>query len=142
MVLRTGSPCFGLAFAVASAAAAGRIEVADAWSRATPPGAMGAAYLVITNQGIKPDRLLAASTPIAPSVEIDATRVVNGVSQMRPVPSLDVEPGKPVRLEPGGLHIMLMGLVRPLAPGTQYPLTLRFRDAGSITVQVEVRERP
>ena len=103
---------------------------------------MGAAYLVITNQGIKPDRLLGASTPIAPSVEIDATRVVSGISQMRPVTSLDVEPGKPVRLEPGGLHIMLMGLVRPLASGAHYPLTLRFRDAGSITVQVEVREHP
>jgi copper(I)-binding protein len=118
------------------------LTVSAAWSRPTPPGAMGAAYLVITNQGARPDRLVSASTPAARLVEIDETRNVVGVSQMRALEALEVPPGRSVRLEPGALHIMLMDLPRPLAAGAHFPLTLRFRDAGAITVDVTVRDQP
>jgi copper(I)-binding protein len=61
--------------------------------------------------------------------------------QMRPVESLECPPGL-TKIEPGGLHVMLLGLTHPLAAGTAFPLTLRFRDAGSLTVQVVVADRP
>jgi copper(I)-binding protein len=46
-----------------------------------------------------------------------------------------------VRIEPGGIHVMLLGLTHPLGAGTTFPLSLRFRDAGSLTVQVAVEAR-
>ena len=118
------------------------ITVSEAWSRPTPPGAMGATYLLITNRGSQPDRLLSVSSPAARQVEIDETRTVGGISRMRTHGALDVPAGGSVRLEPGALHIMLMDLPRPLAAGAHYALTLRFRDAGAITVDVPVRDQP
>ena len=124
-------------------AIAGNISVAQAWSRPTPPvAAQGAAYLTIRNFGDKPDLLLSVATPVAGSAEFNETRRLNGVVQMRAVPSLNISPGQSLRLEPGALHIMLLNLIRPLTAGTVYPLTLNFRDAGSVTVQVEVRDQP
>jgi copper(I)-binding protein len=61
---------------------------------------------------------------------------------MRPVESIECPPGVTVKIEPGGLHVMLLGLTHPLVAGTKFPLTLRFRDAGSMTVQVVVADKP
>jgi periplasmic copper chaperone A len=122
---------------------AGNISVVQAWSRPTPPlVATGAAYLTIRNSSVKPDRLLSVATPVAGSAEFNETRSLHGVVQMRAVPSLNISPGQTLRLEPGALHIMLLNLLRPLTAGTVYPLTLNFRDAGAVTVQVEVRDQP
>ena len=118
---------------------AGDLAVTDPWSRPTPPAAsVGAVYFSITNGSHKADRLLAISTPIARQVELHESRVVNGTVEMRPVESIECPPGATVRIEPGGLHVMLLGLTHPLAAGTTFPLSLRFRDAGSVTVQVAV----
>lgn len=122
---------------------AGNISVAQAWSRPTPPvAAQGAAYLTIRNSSAKPDQLQSVATPVAGSAEFNETRKLRGVVQMRAVPSLDILPGQTLRLEPGALHIMLLNLLHPLTAGTVYPLTLNFRDAGAVTVQVEVRDLP
>jgi copper(I)-binding protein len=85
---------------------------------------------------------LAISSPIARQAEIHESRVVNGTVEMRPVESIECPPGATVRIEPGGLHVMLLGLTHPLAAGTTFPLLLRFRDAGSLTVQVVVADKP
>jgi hypothetical protein len=61
-----------------------------------------------------------------------------GMMKMRPVPGLSVAPGKPVKLAPGGYHIMLMGLKAPLKQGDSFPLTLRFEHAAPMTVTVNV----
>jgi copper(I)-binding protein len=121
---------------------AGNLAITDPWSRPTPPiASVGAVYFSITNAGRKADRLLAISSPIARQAEIHESRVVNGTLQMRPVESIECPPGATVRIEPGGLHVMLLGLTHPLAAGTTFPLSLRFRDAGSVTVQVAVASR-
>ena len=130
------------ALRAAPPAAPAPIAVTAAWARPTPPGAMGAAYLIISNAGDRADRLVAASTPAAGMAEIDETRSVGGIARMRALEALDVPPHGSVRLEPGALHIMLMDLPRPLAAGGHFPLTLRFRDAGAITVDVPVRDQP
>jgi periplasmic copper chaperone A len=127
----------------APAVAAGSIQVAQAWSRPTPPiGAMAAVYLTITNSGAKADRLLGATTPAAVSAEINETRLEGGVSKMRRLASLEISPGQTLRLTPGALHIMLLDIVRPFKAGALYPLTLTFRDAGAVTVEVRVRDEP
>ncbi|MBP2232607.1 copper(I)-binding protein [Azospirillum agricola] len=64
---------------------------------------------------------------------------VNGVMKMRPVDVIEVTPGSPTALQPGGLHIMLLGLKQPLVKGKAFPLTLTFEKAGPVTVQVDVQ---
>jgi copper(I)-binding protein len=58
---------------------------------------------------------------------------------MRPLEPLTIAPGASVRLEPGGLHVMLEALAHPLAVGEQVPLTLLIADGGSVAVSARVR---
>jgi copper(I)-binding protein len=125
--------------ATAAGHAAG-IKVMDAWSRELPPvSANGAAYVSLMNVGHADDRLLAVSSPAAARAEIHTHEDKGGMMKMRHVKEGLVVPadGK-TDLAPGGSHIMLMKLVKPLKAGTQFPLTLTFEKAGEITVQVNV----
>jgi copper(I)-binding protein len=121
--------------------AIGPLVLTHPWSRPTPPVAStGVVYLSITNRGLKLDRLTAQSTPIAGSVEIHESRMVKGVMEMRHVPTVDCPPRTTVEIQPGGLHLMLIGLKRPLVAGMDFPLQLHFQEAGTVTVQVHVSE--
>lgn len=118
----------------------GTVEIDHPWSRATAPGAPnGAAYFVLTNLGKDDDRLTAASSPVAEKVELHTHIADNGVMKMRPVNAIEVSPGSPTTLAPGGLHVMLLGLKQPLVKGKAFPLTLVFEKGGPVTVQVEVQ---
>jgi copper(I)-binding protein len=117
----------------------GNLVVANAWSPATPPTAsVGVVYFSISNNGSKPDRLLTLSSDAAGGVELHESRSVKGVVEMRQVSAVDCPPGVTVKSEPGGLHVMLVGLARPLVAGTMLALKLQFRDAGVLTLQVPV----
>jgi copper(I)-binding protein len=129
-----------LLFAAPLWSGAADLEVTQAWARPTPPAAqVGAVYLSITNRGEKADQLLSLSTEVAGSVEIHDTQTVNGVMQMRPVASVICPARATVKVQPGGLHVMLLGLKQPLIEGNRFELTLRFRDAGALLVQVPVQ---
>ena len=115
-----------------------KIEVEDAWARATLPGqASSAAYLTVANAG-GGDRLLAVSSPSA-AASLHSTSMDNGVMRMRPVERLDVPAQSTVSLEPGGTHVMLTGLKQPLAEGSTIELDLRFEKSGERRVAAEVR---
>jgi periplasmic copper chaperone A len=121
---------------------AGTLVVSQPWSPPTPPVAsVGAVYFSITNGGPKADQLLSVDTPIARVVEIHESREVQGSIRMREVPSVECPPGATVKIAPGGLHVMLLGLTRPLTAGMTFPASLHFRDAGVINVQVQVAAR-
>lgn len=127
-----------LAWLAAVPAAAEAPSVADAWIRATPPGARtAAAYVTLTGAGAA-DRLLGAATPAADAVEIHTSLVAGGVTRMQQLPELAVPSGATVRLEPGGAHLMLIGLAGPLAPGAKVTLWLRFATAGTVELEVPV----
>jgi copper(I)-binding protein len=129
----------GLWLAAAPAFAAGGIEVQDAWARASASAhKTGAAYLTLVNRGDAVDRLVSASTPAAERAEVHAHLHEGGIMRMRKVDGVDVHPGEPVVFAPGGLHVMLMGLTKPLDEGARFPLTLHFEKAGDLTVQVAV----
>ncbi|MDQ2802797.1 MAG: copper chaperone PCu(A)C [Pseudomonadota bacterium] len=134
--LLAAAPLAGLAFTV-SAAEPADIRVEHAWSRATLAGRPGGVYLTVTDTGA-PDRLTGAATPLAASAGLHRSMDQSGVSQMRPVSSIPVAPGRPAMLQPGGYHIMLMGLKQPLQQGEHFPLTLTFERAGSVTTTVVV----
>lgn len=130
------------AMALASTVA-GAVEVVEAWSRATPPGATtGVVYLVVRNPGVAQRSLMRIATPVATTVSLHASSVdAQGIARMWPVASLRLAPGETLRLSPGGRHFMLEGLREPLKAGTRIPLEMQF-DGGEapVRVQVEVRE--
>ncbi len=113
--------------------------VDSAYARATVgKQANGAAYLQLSAKA--DDTLLSASAPVASRVEIHTMRMDGDVMKMRALDKLDIKGGEKLQMQPGdGAHIMLMGLKQPLKAGDSFPLTLTFRKAGKLTVNVAVK---
>lgn len=121
------------------AAAQAPVDVQEPWARAALQGRTSAAYMTIENNTAVLDRLVSATSPVARVVELHTHMMDGGVMRMRPVQAIEVNPGEPAVLRPGGLHIMLIDLARPLRAGETIPLTLRFEKAGEVTVTVAVQ---
>ncbi len=68
------------------------------------------------------------------------TEVLDGIARMREVAVLHVDAGQLLEFKPGGMHVMLMGLKKPLVAGTTYELDLLFEVAGARKVKVQVRD--
>lgn len=127
--------------ALAGDAKAGNIQITGAWARASAgPAQNGAAFMAIANSGNEADRLLAAAADVAATAELHTHLHEGGVMRMREVPAIDVPAGQTVTMQPGGYHVMFMGLKAPLKQGTAFPLTLTFEKAGKVTVDVAVGE--
>lgn len=126
---------------VAAAGSVGDISVEHAWSRATPPGASaGAVFMTLGVTGKTADRLVKVDSPAARAAELHTMSVDGGVMKMRPVAAIEVKPGSKTELKPGGLHVMLIGLVKPLVEGEAVSLTLTFEKAGRVDVKAMVRK--
>lgn len=123
------------------AAAPGAIRVEGAWARETPAMAKaGAAYLTLTSA--HRDRLVAANLGgnLAARVELhEVFRDPSGGMTMRRVPSIELPAGGRVALEPGGYHLMLVGLRRSMVAGDTLDLILRFERAPAIAIRMPVR---
>ena len=130
---------FALSLLLASVALAAEPVVAsNAWARASMPGQqVGAAYLELRSAAGA--TLTAAESPAAASVEIHTMFMNNGVMQMRRLEKLALPAGETVKLAPGGMHLMLFGLKKPLQQGEQVALTLHLRYADGNTGKLEVR---
>jgi copper(I)-binding protein len=126
--------------ALAEEVKAGDLVITQAWSRATPGGAkVASGYLTIENKGTAPDRLIGGSADIAGSVQVHEMSMDKGVMKMRPLENgLAIEPGKTVKLAPGGNHLMMMDLKSPLKKGDKLPITLEFEKAGRVQVSLDV----
>lgn len=110
-----------------------QIEASSAWIRIAPPGAMMlAGYLTLTNNGDVVAELASVDSDAFGSVELHRTEIIDGVSRMRAVPSLRIAPGESVRLEPGGMHLMLMQPAPEL--GERVPIAFIWRDGSKLTV--------
>lgn len=120
---------------------AGDLVISQAWTRATPGGAkVGGGYLTIENKGTAPDRLVGGSAEVAGKIEVHEMATTNGVMTMRALDKgLAIEPGKTVKLAPGGYHLMLMELKSPLKQGDKVPVTLQFEKAGKVNVSLDVQ---
>ena len=129
----------GLRFA--EAAEAGAIVVRDGWARATTAAAKaGGAFVTIANTGPTADKLVSAATEIAERTELHASTETDGVMKMREVGGgIPLPAGQAVELRPGGYHVMLMGLRRPLVAGESFPLALTFERAGPVRTEIQVK---
>ena len=136
--------CLGAA--LGHGASIGDIEITHPFATPSLPGAStGAAYFAaIENSGTKPDKLLHASTPVAASVELHNMNVdAQGVMRMREIDAIEVGAKSTVKMRPGmGLHLMLIGLKKPLKEGDTFPMALQFEHAGKVEVKVVVQTPP
>jgi periplasmic copper chaperone A len=128
-----------LLLALVATPAMSQITIADAWTRATAPGAkVGAGYMVIRNASKAADKLVAASSPAAQKVETHVTVKDGDIFRMREVKGYDISAGGAFELKPGGAHLMLVNLKAPLKEGDKVPLTLRFERAGEVRTELRV----
>lgn len=124
---------------ILAACQGGDLQVTDAWVRAAPDGqALGAAYLELRNEG-PAVRLVSVASDAHAAASFHETRLVDGISRMREVPVLELGPGKTLQFMPGGLHIMLMQPLRPLAVGETITLRLKAEDGRQFTTVATVR---
>ncbi len=117
-----------------------QVVVSGGWARATPKGAkVAGAYVTIANGGSKDDVLLGGRFDVADRAEVHDMTMTDGVMRMRHLEQgLEIPAGGSVELRPGGLHLMLMGLKKPLLPGDAIKGVLTFRDAGDVAVTLPV----
>ncbi|MBA2414291.1 MAG: copper chaperone PCu(A)C [Burkholderiaceae bacterium] len=127
----------------AQAQRSAEVEVKSAWARPTVAGQMGTgAFMQLRSKDGA--RVVGASSEIAGVVEIHEMAMDGSVMRMRPIRVLDLPPGSNVELKPGGHHMMLMDLKRPLATGEKIKVELRLetRDKKLITQPIEIEVRP
>jgi copper(I)-binding protein len=120
-----------------------QVEARGAWVRGTVVGQTTAgAYMELTSD--RRASLLGAESPAAGSAEIHEMRIEGNVMRMRAVPRLELPPGKTVELRPGGHHMMLVDLKRPLKKGDLVPIRLKVelsdKTVKTIQVLAEVRD--
>jgi periplasmic copper chaperone A len=129
------------ASANAESVKAGDLVISQAWTRATPGGAkVGGGYLTIENKGAAADKLVGGATDAAGKLEVHQMSMNNGVMTMHPVEGgLTIEPGKTVKLAPGGYHLMLVDLKHPFRQGETVPVMLKFEKAGTVVVSLDVQ---
>ena len=132
--------CLGALIAFAALAQPAPLMVQDAWIRAIPGSDVAAAYLTLRNLTTAPVTITNVYSPAAAHSMIHETTLEGGQSRMRPHERLVVPPGQTVKLEPGGLHVMLQGLKHPLTVGQTIPLVVAL--AGGSTLQVTAQVRP
>jgi periplasmic copper chaperone A len=118
----------------------GSIHIAAPWARATPKGASaGAGYMTITNKGTAPDRVSCVSDDASAQCQIHSMTMEDGVMKMRPVEGgLEIKPGETVTLQPGGYHVMFVGLTHALEQGKSVDVKLKFEKAGTVDVQYAI----
>lgn len=131
-------PALALASCILLAAPArAEVKVDSAWVRGTTVSqkATGAFMTIVSG---KPATLLAVASPLAGKAEIHEMRMDGSVMRMRRVDEIVLPAGKPVNLNPGGYHVMLMDLREQLRAGAKVPLTLKIRHGNGATSEVTI----
>jgi len=120
------------------------VKVLDPWARATVPGQkVGGVYMeIVARENL---RLVSVKSAAAETAQVHQMKMENGMMRMRAVPFLELPAGKPVRLEPGGYHIMLFDLKRSLVTDQKLKLELTFEDTARrwhrVPVEAVIRDR-
>lgn len=135
----------GLFFGGIALAGKGATEItvlSGGYVRSTPPGQDAtAAYFTLENKGSEPHVIVAVKTPLSPKAELHST-IMEGkdVMKMKPVERLEIGAGQKISFQPGGNHIMLTELPKPLTVGERVRLTLIFEDGSELPVKLLVKD--
>lgn len=118
----------------------GKIALDNAWVRPGSQQGKSAAYMRISNGTASTDTLLSFSSKTAESVELHKSiENKDGTTSMRPAGQQIIESGQKLRLQPGGLHLMLIDLKRALAVGDSLQISLEFARVGTISTTAPVQ---
>ena len=121
-------------------AMAGSIRIDNIWVAAQPDASKTASlFMEITNLGDQDDVLVSVDAPIARFAKPHLTTVKGDKASMRTRKDIVIQAGSTVVLNQGGLHIMLMGLKRSLAPGKMLNMILNFQNGSSVKVNVPIK---
>lgn len=133
----------GLALVACQPADRVDLAVTDIWGRPSPASAANAAfYMNIRNTGRVLDSLESAEIDICDNTQLHETNIDDdGVMSMTHVTKIDIPNGETVSLEPGGLHVMCLGLKSPLEAGEEIPIKLSFAETGELQMQAEIRDQ-
>ncbi len=115
-----------------------RVSVQRGWARIADSGATSGAYMDIVNNDTVPITLVSITTTDAGAAEVHETMQIDRMTHMMPRTALSIPPGDVVKMAPGGLHVMLIDVRRPLAVGDSVRLRLQFNDSSSVVVSVPV----
>lgn len=118
----------------------GSITVADGWARVSS-GPNSAIFMHMYNDGKTDDALVSAASNIAETTELHTHIKEGDVYKMRPVPHMLVNAGEKTTLKPGGLHIMLLNIKRPINEGDKVPVTLTFKSGQVIHVDLPTKKK-
>jgi len=117
------------------------VLVSDPYARAVAPGQPNSAlFMQIDNGGDQDRALVGAASPVADVVELHTHHMEDGMMKMRRVEQIDLPAGESVSLQPGGLHVMLIGLKQQLRPGEAVALTLTLDDGSELALTAPVRQ--
>jgi copper(I)-binding protein len=140
---RLGAAATMMLALLSAATASAQVVVSDAWVRGTVPGQDSTgAYMRLA--AATDSALVAVNTPVAKVAEIHEMQLQGGVMRMHGIPQIPLPAGKMVELQPGGYHVMLMKLARPLKDGDTVPLKLTVQDAAGsrTTIEINATVRP
>ena len=130
----------GFLLSSCAAPATEAVEVRDAWARPAAQGGNSAAYFVIRSSAA--DELLSVASNVAEAVEMHESKMSRDVMQMHQLASVPLGAGDDITFEPGGLHIMLIGLKQDLKAGDEIELSLRFKNHEDLKITVPVQDTP
>jgi hypothetical protein len=113
------------------------LEVSNAWVRGTVAGqkATGAFMDLKSTEGAA---VVGAASNVG-MTQVHEMTMDGGVMKMREIKKLDLPAGQTVSLKPGGYHVMLMDLKKPLTKGEVVPITLKVQGKDGKTTEVQVK---
>ena len=114
------------------------VEVREVWARPAAQGANGAVYFIIRSS--EEDEIVGASSDVAEATEIHESRMSGDVMEMHHRMSVPLGAGEEVTFEPGGLHVMLIGLKQDLQTGDEFEITLQFKNSQEVQLRVPVQD--
>lgn len=119
---------------------ANELVISDPYGRASPPGTTNsAAFMLIQNTSKQERALISAKTTAAQVTELHTMVMHNQHMQMRKVESIAIPAEGETKLQPGGFHIMLLNLVKPLKEGESITIDLNFDDGSTQTITAPVK---
>jgi copper(I)-binding protein len=120
-------------------AAENGVTVQDAWMRMIVPSRPAAGYFMLHNNSNVPKSLTAAGSPACKELMLHESVHKGGQDRMTMLSEVTVPPHGSISFSPGGYHLMCMQPAASMRPGTTVPVTLRFRDGGTLTQNFAVR---
>ncbi|KOR30163.1 hypothetical protein TI03_00225 [Achromatium sp. WMS1] len=117
----------------------GAVQVENPYARIIPGQPNGAVFMTLHNNNVKEQTLVAAKSSIAQAVELHTHTMDGGMMRMRRIDKIKIPKNSKVTLQPGGLHIMLIGLRHDqITIGESFSLTLTYQDGTQQTLQVPI----